>query len=125
MNLMRESPTMKAFDATNVCSFFKLFMDETYNLSLGMDKNLSLLLLLLKLAIVLADSHVLLLPVLRADRVPSGLNDDTLEGFDTLAHLLVQLLLHRVQVEGDVLAEARDESEWLVDALTYMILSKF
>lgn len=92
-----------------------------------MDEDFSLLLLFLEFALRFPHSSVLLLPVLGADWVPSGLDNDSLEGFDAFAHLLVQLLLHRVQMEGNVLAEARDESERLIDALwsLYMRLLQF
>lgn len=82
-----------------------------------MDENLVDFFLFFEIAFRLADSHMLLFPVLCADWVSSGLDDDALECFDSLSHLLVQLLLHRVDVEGDVLAEAGQERQWLLDAL--------
>lgn len=67
-------------------------------------------LLLLELSACLVNANVLLLPVLGAHRVSPCLENDTLKGLHSLAHLLVQLLLHRVQVELQVGAEPSDES---------------
>jgi len=80
-----------------------------------MDKDLVHFLLFLEFAFALANTDVLLLPILSANGVSAGLNNDALEGLHPLAHLLVQLLLHRVDVERDVLSETRDESQGLVD----------
>ena len=82
-----------------------------------MDENFSLLLLFFEFALAFSDTDMLLFPVFGSEWVSSSLNDDSLEGFDAFTHLLVQLLLHRVQVEGDILAEACDECEWLIDSL--------
>lgn len=60
---------------------------------------------------------MLLLPIFGANRVPSCLNDYTFEGFDTRPHLLVELLLHGVQVVVYVLAEADQETKGLHDGL--------
>lgn len=59
-----------------------------------MNKDFFDLLLLLEFALALANTNVLLLPVLGADRVLSGLDNDALEGLDADAHLVVQLLLY-------------------------------
>lgn len=87
-------------------------------LSLCVDENFVDFLLLFEVALRLSDSNMLLLPVLCTDGVSSSLNDDTLESFDSLSHFLVKLLLHGVDVEGDVLADAGQERQWLLDALT-------
>jgi len=80
-----------------------------------MDEDLFHFLLFLEFFIALANSDVLLLPVLSTNGVSTRLNNDALEGLDPLAHLLVQLLLHRVDVERDILPETGDERQGLVD----------
>ena len=82
-----------------------------------MDEDLVDFLLFLEFSLALADSNVLLLPVLGADGISSGLDHHTLERLHSSTHLLVQLLLHRVDMESDVLAHLNAESERLFDAL--------
>ena len=64
------------------------------------------LLLFFEITVTLADTHVLLLPVLCANGVSAGLNDDSFESFNASSHLHVQLLLHGVDVELNVLSDA-------------------
>ena len=51
-------------------------------------------LLFLEFTFALSDTHMLLLPVLGADRILPCLNNNSLESFNSLAHLFVQLLLY-------------------------------
>ena len=81
--------------------------------SLGVDEHFLGLLLLFKFAFVLTNANVLLLPILGANGVSARLHYHSLESVHSLAHLLVQLLLHRLQVEGHVLAETGQELHWL------------
>ena len=86
--------------------------------SFGVDEDLlSFLFLLFEISFFLTHAHMLFFPVFGANWVTSGLDNDTLEGFDSLAHLRVQLLLHRVNVVGHVLAESGHKGEWLLDCL--------
>ena len=68
---------------------------------------------------------MLLLPVLGTHRVSSGLDDDPLERLDSFAHFHVKLLLHRVQMIGNILAESSEECQRLLDALGDMGLTNF
>ena len=52
---------------------------------------------------------MLLLPALGAYRVAPRLDNHALERLNSLAHLAVQLLLHRVDMVRDVLAETGHE----------------
>lgn len=87
--------------------------------SLGMNENLPLLLLLFEFTFGLADSNMLLFPILRADWIPTCLDNHTLKCIDSFAHLLVQLLLHWMQMERNVLAETGDEGQRLLDGFRW------
>ena len=91
-----------------------------------MDENFFNLFLFLELAFAFPNTNVLLFPVLGSWWVSSCLNNDTLECFDSWPHFLVQLLFHWVQVEGNVLSKARNESQGLFDSLCsrYVCLSQ-
>ena len=89
-----------------------------------MDENFFDFFLFLKIALIFPNTNMLFPPVFGSYWVSSCLNNDTLEGFDTLSHFLVQLLFHWVQVEGDVLPKTCNEGQGLFDAfvLRYMYL---
>ena len=59
--------------------------------SFSVDEYSVVLLLLFQFALALTDANVLLLPVLGALGVSTGLKDDSLEGINSLTHLFVQL----------------------------------
>lgn len=82
-----------------------------------MDKDFLGFLLLFKLAIGLAHADMLFLPHLSTNRVTTRLNNNALESLDSLTHLLMELLLHRMEMEGEVLAEADQEAKRLRDSL--------
>ena len=82
-----------------------------------MDEYFLSLLFFFQLTVGLTNTNMLLFPILGANRVTTCLNDNALECLNSLTHLLVKLLLHRMQVEGQVLSEADQEAEWLFDRL--------
>ena len=82
-----------------------------------MDEDFLGFLFFFQLTVRLTNAYMLLFPVLGANRITACLNDDALKCLDSLAHLLVELLLHRMQMEGQVLTEADKETEWLLDRL--------
>ena len=83
-----------------------------------MDKDLlCLLLFFLQISFFLTRANMLFFPALGANWVAPGLDNHTLEGLDSLAHLRVELLLHRVDMVGHILTEAGHKGEWLLDCL--------
>jgi hypothetical protein len=84
-----------------------------------MDEDLLDFLLLLELPFLLRLSTERLSPGLGALGVPSGHLDYALDLLYLLAHRCVQLDLHRVQVEVNILPETDQERQRLLDAALF------
>lgn len=81
-----------------------------------MHEHLVDLLLLLEFPVFLGLAAERLAPSLSALGVASGELDDSLDLLYLLAHACMQLYLHRVQVEVNVLTEANQEGQRLLNA---------
>lgn len=78
--------------------------------------------LFFQLSVLVTNASMSLLPVFGSFGISFGQLNNTLEGVNSGSHSGVQLCLDGVQVIVDVLSEADQESQWLLDTSAEMLV---